>query len=197
MEGSHRLKAERAAQVEDGLLSGPSGPVVRFRRWFALHHGSVHLLALVLVAGCATATWWQVGRALSGNGLSWAYVFEWPFFGGYAIFMWRKLLREAQGRPPWRVSPDSWLAVPPPTPAEEHAEAEALWAYNRYLAELALADRALEMGRRRRLRPAGDDQPGSPASLAGPARAGLGGGYRDGSGTVAKTGEVDGRVAES
>jgi hypothetical protein len=30
---------------------------------------------------------WQINRALNGNRLSWAYVFEWPFFGGYAVFV--------------------------------------------------------------------------------------------------------------
>jgi hypothetical protein len=29
--------------------------------------------------------------------LSWAYVFEWPFFAGYAVYMWRKLLRDEAG----------------------------------------------------------------------------------------------------
>jgi hypothetical protein len=142
MESPDRLSAEVGSRPEQAGV--PVG-------WFARHHASVHLLALVLVSGCAAATWWQVSRALGGNGLSWVYVFEWPFFGGYSVFMWRRLLREAKGREPWRVSPDSWLAVPPPTPEEEHAEAERLWAYNRYLAELALADqvKALAPGERR------------------------------------------------
>jgi len=38
-------------------------------------------------------------RARSGNTLSWAYVFEWPFFAGYAVYMWRKLLRAEAGEP--------------------------------------------------------------------------------------------------
>lgn len=42
---------------------------------------------------------WQVHRALGGNELSWAYVFEWPFFAGYAIYMWWKLLHEATELP--------------------------------------------------------------------------------------------------
>jgi hypothetical protein len=37
-------------------------------------------------------------RAQSGNGLSWVYVFEWPLFGGYAIYMWRKLLKDSRGQ---------------------------------------------------------------------------------------------------
>ncbi len=38
----------------------------------------------------------EILRATSGNGLSWAYVFEWPLFGAYAIYMWRRLLKEAR-----------------------------------------------------------------------------------------------------
>jgi hypothetical protein len=67
-----------------------------------------HLTALVVVPGCVALCWWQVTRALSGNSLSWAYVFEWPIFGGYAVFMW------------WKG-------------AEEDEE---LASYNRYLAAL-------------------------------------------------------------
>lgn len=111
---------------------------------------SVHLLGLLLFCGCAAATWWQVGRALGGNGLSWAYVVEWPFFAGYSLFMWVKLLRE--GEPPRTHSPtyERWLGTPPPAPEEEQREAERLWAYNRYLAELTSADQAGQLGLGRR-----------------------------------------------
>ena len=34
-------------------------------------------------------------RALGGNGFSWAYVFEWPFFAGYAVYMWWRFIHEA------------------------------------------------------------------------------------------------------
>ena len=47
-----------------------------------------------MAAGCAAATWWQAGRALSGNGLSWFYTFEWPVFAGIAIAGWWHLIHE-------------------------------------------------------------------------------------------------------
>jgi hypothetical protein len=53
-----------------------------------------HLTAAVVVPGCLVLCWWQVTRALSGNTLSWAYVFEWPIFAGYGVFMWWKLIHE-------------------------------------------------------------------------------------------------------
>jgi hypothetical protein len=43
---------------------------------------------------CVSAFVIELGRALRGNALSWAYVFEWPIFSGYAIYMWRKLLKQ-------------------------------------------------------------------------------------------------------
>ena len=104
-----------------------------------------HLTAAVVVPGCIALCWWQVTRALSGNSLSWAYVFEWPIFGGYAVFMWWKLIHEdpaatdVEGRDPGR--PVSTAPTPDPGSAETAAaedsdEDEELASYNRYLAAL-------------------------------------------------------------
>ncbi len=52
---------------------------------------------------CIPAFALELSRALSGNTLSWAYVFEWPLLGAYAVYMWRKLLQDERGersRPP-------------------------------------------------------------------------------------------------
>jgi hypothetical protein len=35
----------------------------------------------------------ELMRALGGNGFSWMYVFEWPIFAGFAVYMWRILLQ--------------------------------------------------------------------------------------------------------
>jgi hypothetical protein len=116
-----------------------------------------HLTAAVVIPGCIALCWWQVTRALSGNSLSWAYVFEWPIFGGYAIFMWWKLIhddppaREDPGRgadrPQSRATDSMGPPVSGPAPtgdsdpaapkaAEEADEDEELASYNRYLAAL-------------------------------------------------------------
>lgn len=77
------------------------------------------LLALVAAeAICATAFAIELSRAESGNTLSWAYVFEWPILGAYAVYVWRKLRRDAPDEPP------------PPATTDE---SEALDRYNRYL----------------------------------------------------------------
>lgn len=52
-------------------------------------------LHVTLVAGltlCLVAFWFELSRALGGNALSWAYVFEWPLLGAFAIYMWWQLL---------------------------------------------------------------------------------------------------------
>jgi hypothetical protein len=46
---------------------------------------------------CIPAFVIEMKRALDGNTLSWAYVFEWPLLGCYAVYMWRKLLQEERG----------------------------------------------------------------------------------------------------
>jgi hypothetical protein len=43
---------------------------------------------------CIPAFIFEVRRALGGNTLSWAYVFEWPLLAGYAVYMWHKLRQE-------------------------------------------------------------------------------------------------------
>lgn len=46
---------------------------------------------------CIPAFVFELDRALGGNTLSWAYVFEWPLLGGYAVYMWRKLRQDERG----------------------------------------------------------------------------------------------------
>ena len=51
-----------------------------------------HLTLALGLALCAGAFWFELGRAVRGNALSWAYVFEWPLLGLFAIYMWWKIL---------------------------------------------------------------------------------------------------------
>jgi hypothetical protein len=59
------------------------------RRAITLHIALVVSIPLFLLLGA-----WQLRRALGGNVLSWAYVFEWPFFACYATWMWWRLVHE-------------------------------------------------------------------------------------------------------
>jgi|SRR5579883_572998 len=54
----------------------------------------LHAILAVVVPAFSLLCAWQVRRALSGNELSWAYVFEWPLFAGYAVYLWWRLVRE-------------------------------------------------------------------------------------------------------
>lgn len=91
--------------------------------------------------GCLALGWWQVTRALSGNTLSWAYVFEWPIFAGYAVFMWWKLTHDQPtgGHVTGPGALDQAGADGRETEAEAATrvrEDEELASYNSYLAAL-------------------------------------------------------------
>ena len=64
------------------------------RRYFTRRCVYLHLVTLVLVSSFLLAAWWQYECAVGGNGLSWAYVFEWPAFAIYAIYMWWRLIHD-------------------------------------------------------------------------------------------------------
>ena len=119
-------------------------PVWRFLiapRWLLWH--------LLMVASFWGMLWlgdWQLHRALAGNGLSWAYTFEWPLFAGFAVVFWARTIRDEfrirrdgpEARP---VAGDAVLpvgvgmAVAPPPGADDEDDPE-LAAYNAYLAKL-------------------------------------------------------------
>jgi len=54
----------------------------------------IHLGLVLAEIICVPAFGFELYRALGGNTLSWAYVFEWPLLGAYGVYMWKKLLRE-------------------------------------------------------------------------------------------------------
>ncbi len=62
----------------------------------------MHATVLVLLPVFAWLTWWQLGRALGGNTLSWAYTFEWPLFACYAVYVWWQLIHDRTGGVPGR-----------------------------------------------------------------------------------------------
>ena len=51
-----------------------------------------HATLVIGLALCIAAFVFEIGRALGGNSLSWAYVFEWPLLGGFAVYMWWKVI---------------------------------------------------------------------------------------------------------
>ncbi|HEY1651231.1 MAG TPA: hypothetical protein VGG09_05040 [Acidimicrobiales bacterium] len=111
--------------------------------WLSPRALKLHAVILIVVPGFMALCIWQIDRALGGNTLSWAYVFEWPLFAAYAIYMWWRILHE-KPEPEQVASEDGQAAgLPAPPPAEDAAEEEPeLAAYNEYLARLAERDRA-------------------------------------------------------
>ncbi len=62
--------------------------------WFSRRAVKLHVVILIVVPAFLALCLWQVSRALNGNSLSWAYVFEWPLFAAYAIYMWWRFVHE-------------------------------------------------------------------------------------------------------
>jgi hypothetical protein len=117
--------------------------VVDRRIWLAPRAIALHLVIIIIVPTFAALCDWQVHRALGGNQLSWAYVFEWPIFGSYAIYMWWRILHEDPNDT--EVSTRATATNPSVAgmaqavaPGSGAAEGDdELVAYNQYLAELA------------------------------------------------------------
>ena len=80
----------------------------------------MHITLLVLLPTFAVLTNWQFQRAYNGNTLSWAYTFEWPLFGGYAIYVWWQLIHDdpvaLTRRRGARLGPDGELLGPEEEP---------------------------------------------------------------------------------
>ena len=92
-------------------------------------------LHLTLAAGltlCIAAFWFEVRRALGGNELSWAYVFEWPLFAVFAVYMWWTTLH--QNRRKHRA------AAAPKVVAPEHVEMLKNWQDHQRAMAAAEAD---------------------------------------------------------
>jgi hypothetical protein len=123
-----------------------SAPVWRFLikpRWVAWH-----LLMVVSLVGMLWLGNWQLHRALSGNGLSWAYTFEWPLFAGFAVVFWARTIRDEfrikrnGGEVPVDADAESAAGLPSGLgavqvgqPADDAGDDE-LARYNAYLARL-------------------------------------------------------------
>jgi hypothetical protein len=95
----------------------------------------LHAGLVVAAVICTTAFVIEVWRALGGNTLSWAYVFEWPLLLSYAVYMWHRLVLDERGEPVARIDES--------TPEET----AALEAWNAHLARLHAADAASKIER--------------------------------------------------
>lgn len=141
----------------------------RSARWLSPRSLMLHVALLVALPLCAVAAWWQVERALSGNTLSWLYVFEWPAFAVLAVWFWWVMitasLQARSGRATGSLpAPGGARPAPADRDAEllarravplswEHTtESAPLRAYNDYLRQLADRPAGSPMPRRPRAR---------------------------------------------
>jgi DNA-binding transcriptional regulator of glucitol operon len=80
----------------------------------------VHLAATVLIVTFLLLGWWQVGRAASGNLLSYGYAIQWPAFAAFVAFVWIKEIRRVVTGPgaatpgPGAATPGLGAATPGP-----------------------------------------------------------------------------------
>jgi hypothetical protein len=97
--------------------------------WTSSRAIGLHATLVVLVASFSLLARWQISRALAGNGLSWAYAFEWPLFAIYACVLWWRLLHDDQPAR-HRRQPSAKAVANDARADDERAE------YNAYLAAL-------------------------------------------------------------
>lgn len=61
-------------------------------KYFSLRAIGLHFALICWLLLCALAAWWQVGRAVQGNSLSYLYAIEWPVIGVLGVLGWYSLL---------------------------------------------------------------------------------------------------------
>jgi hypothetical protein len=61
-------------------------------KYFSLRAIGLHIALVLWILTCALAAWWQVGRAIQGNSLSYLYSIEWPVIGVMGVLGWYSLL---------------------------------------------------------------------------------------------------------
>ena len=116
-------------------------------RWLTGGAIKLHTTAVIVIGICLAAGWWQLRRALGGHTPSWAYTIEWPFFAGYAVFTWWKLLHEEPGFAKEEATlatlsangdaPSNEAGEPSVAKPAEDDEEQKREAYNEYLRALS------------------------------------------------------------
>jgi hypothetical protein len=138
-----------SAPADDALANG--APAYTGRLWgflFTPRWLGWHLFMVVSFWGMLWLGDWQFRRALGGNGLSWAYTFEWPLFAVFAVVFWARTIRDefrirrtgsygsADGESTEAALPVRIGAYTPAQQAQDEASDPELAAYNAYLARL-------------------------------------------------------------
>lgn len=112
------------------------------QRYFSRKAIKLHVTLILSVSAFLALAYWQFRRALSGNTLSWLYSFEWPFFAGYACYLWYKLLHNPQNLSLRALIDGDDIKSVKEDRVDRSSEEEdpELEEYNRYLSYLAKKD---------------------------------------------------------
>lgn len=111
-------------------------------KYFSRRAIGIHVALVGWIVMCALAAWWQVGRAIQGNSLSFLYSIEWPLFAILGLLGWYALLnleKVTEGQQRAREEYEQMMREQAREARQVAAEAEdpALKAYNDHLEELA------------------------------------------------------------
>lgn len=111
-------------------------------KYFSRRALGLHLALIGWIAMSASAAWWQVGRAIQGNSVSFLYSIEWPVIGVLGVLGWYSLLNMEKVTEHQEIARREYeekmraeaLAA---RRRSEESEDPTLLAYNDHLAELS------------------------------------------------------------
>jgi DNA-binding transcriptional regulator of glucitol operon len=113
-------------------------------KYFSLRAIGLHVALILWILTCALAAWWQVGRAIQGNSLSYLYSLEWPVIGLLGVLGWYSLLNaekvgehQEKARREFEEKMRADAQMGRELAAAREAEDPSLAAYNDHLAQLA------------------------------------------------------------
>lgn len=110
------------------------------RKYFSLRAIGLHVALVCWITLCLVAAWWQVGRAIQGNALSFLYSIEWPVIGLLGILGWYSMLNmekvNEHKEKARREYEEKMRAEAQAARARAAEEDPALAAYNDHLAKL-------------------------------------------------------------
>lgn len=78
------------------------------------------LFVIVIFLLCIAIGYFEFTRARAGNTRSWLYTFEWPFFGGFGIYIW------------WRLRNGDWERIQKYLKDEDDKNDDELMAWREY-----------------------------------------------------------------
>ncbi|HEV3187119.1 MAG TPA: hypothetical protein VGZ04_03625 [Acidimicrobiales bacterium] len=111
-------------------------------KYFSRRALALHLAVIVWVTISAVAGWWQVGRAVQGNSLSFLYSIEWPVIAVLGVLGWYALLNiekvtESQAKEREEYEEMMRAEARAARAAQTQGEDPELSAYNDHLAKLS------------------------------------------------------------